>query len=416
MALSSANVALARELVEAASGSVGPVEAAGILPKAAYTSEDLWAFERDEVFAREWLCVGHVNEVPNAGDHLPMTVLGEPLLLVRDKEGTVRVLSSVCQHRGHPMIGGMTPHELGAPALNAPLLVCPYHNWAYSLDGALVGAPDMRKTCPLPELRTKIRLPEIRTEIFHGLVFINFDKDAAPLAPRLAKLDAELSTIPLADLVPAQTYAQQGLKWNWKLHHENALEPYHTSFVHRGYHNAVPSELTLFREFGDDDCDVMRHTGFVEGDGGDLFEDGGARRLPDIEGLTDEQLNRATFVSVMPTLVMVIQPSVITMTTVCPTGAATMDSKRLNLYPRQVVEDAELRTYTDAQFERIKVIVEQDAVTQAALQTAYESRYVPAGTLAWLEAAIPQLNQWVVNAYKNALARIDHNEHLDEVA
>jgi phenylpropionate dioxygenase-like ring-hydroxylating dioxygenase large terminal subunit len=270
----------------------------------------------------------------------------------------------------------------------------------------MVGAPDMRKTCPLPELRNKIRLPQIRSEIFHGLVFVNFDDDAAPLAPRLPKLDAELATLPLADLVPAQQHSQRDRKWNWKLHHENALEPYHTSFVHRDYHDAVPSSLTMFQPYEDGECDVMRHTGFAEGDTGDLFEESGNRRLPDIPGLTGEQLNRVTFLSVMPGLVMVIQPSLVTITIINPISAGTVDTRRLNLYPRVVIEDPELRAYADAQFERIKIIVGQDAATQIALQQAYQSRHTPAGTLAWLESSIPQLNQWVVGAYKNALENV----------
>ncbi len=403
MVLEALVVERARAFVAAAAGSVGPVSEAGILPREGYTSARLWAFERAAIFGREWLCIGHVNEVPQPGDHLPMTVQDEPLLLVRDKEGAVRVLSGVCQHRGHPMVGGLSEHPLDAPALNAPLLVCPYHNWSYALDGSLVGAPDMRRTCPLPELRRRIRLPQIRSEIFHGLVFVNFDEAAASLAPRLAKLDAELRTIPLAELVPAQQHSQRGLRWNWKLHHENALEPYHTSFVHRNYHDAVPSSLTVFGAYEDGDCAVMRHTGFAAGEGGDLFEEGGVRRLPDMAGLSEAQRNRVTFVAVLPNLVMVIQPSLVTITMLDPTGPGTLDSRRLNLYPREVIEDAGYRAFADAQFERIKIIVGQDAATQIALQTAYKSRHVPKGTLAWLESSIPQLNQWVLDAYRRAL-------------
>ena len=84
-----------------------------ILPAEAYTSEAFWEFEKHAIFSREWLCIGHVNEVPSVGDYLPLTVLGEPLLLVHD-EAKIRVLSSVCRHRGHPIAGdrlyGGPPH------------------------------------------------------------------------------------------------------------------------------------------------------------------------------------------------------------------------------------------------------------------------------------------------------------------
>lgn len=407
MALDQNAVDMVRSFVSTAARSIGPVEKAGILPSAAYTCEHLWSFEREEIFGREWLCVGHVNEVPEVGDHLPIVMLEEPLLMVRGDDGAVRVLSGVCQHRGHPMVGGLTERADDAPCLNARRLVCPYHNWTYALDGSLVGAPDMRQTCPLPELRSRIRLPEVRTEIFHGLVFITFDESARPLAPSLSKLEAELRTYPLEELVPAQQHAQRDLKWNWKLHHENALEPYHTSYVHRNFHDAVPSSLTTFLPFAEGDRDVMRQTGFAVGDSGDLFEESGNRRSPDMEGLTEEQKTRVTFVSVMPNLVAVIQPSLVSITIINPTSAGTVDTRRLNLYPPAAVNQPDFREIADAQFERIKIIVGQDQVTQVALQKAYRSRFAPPGTLAWLESAIPQLNEWVIGAFQRALDRLD---------
>jgi phenylpropionate dioxygenase-like ring-hydroxylating dioxygenase large terminal subunit len=176
-------IALARKVVEDAATAIGPVETAEILPAEAYTSEQFWEFEKLAIFSREWLCVGHVNEVPKPGDHLPLTVLEEPVVLVRDDAGTIRVLSAICRHRGHPIFAGLAERPADAPCLNAKTLVCPYHNWAYRLDGRLIGAPSMQDTTPVAELRQSVRLVEIRSEIFHGLVFINFDTDAEPLSP-----------------------------------------------------------------------------------------------------------------------------------------------------------------------------------------------------------------------------------------
>src|SRR5215475_41112 len=279
----------ARPIIDRAARSVGPVEQAEILPPEMYVSETFWAFEKKAIFEREWLCVGHVNEVPNPGDHMPLTVLDEPVLLVRDQGGTVRVLSAICQHRGHPMIGGVVEHDCSSPCLNRTRLVCPYHNWVYALDGSLVGAPSMDETTPVSELRKTIHLHRFRTEIFHGLVFINFDDNAAPLDRGLGRLAEEFATYPLQDLVPSHMLAQTGLKWNWKLHHENALEPYHTDYVHKGFHASVPSHLTKFCEFQTGDGQVMRSTGFLE-HGGDLYQEKG-RSLPEISGLTEEQRN-----------------------------------------------------------------------------------------------------------------------------
>jgi phenylpropionate dioxygenase-like ring-hydroxylating dioxygenase large terminal subunit len=391
-----------REVVRQCESCIRPVRDAEILPAAAYVSERFWEFEKQAIFACEWLAIGHVNEVPSPGDHLPLVVNDEPVLVVRDEEGTVRVLSSICQHRGHPLVGGVVDAPAPGTCLNARRLVCPYHNWVYGLDGRLVGAPSMNETTPVAELRRNIRLPEIRSEIFHGLIFVTFNVGAPPVAPSLAKLDRELSGYGLANLIPGYVFVQTDQRWNWKLHHENALEPYHTDYVHKGYHTAVPAELTQFREFEVGDRQIMRTTGFVT-DSGDLFEQSGNRRLPEIEGLPNDQRSRVLFASIMPCVVAVLQPSFVTITFVNPTAAGRVNLRRINLYPKAATEIPDFDRIRVEQFEQMKLIIMQDQVTQVALQAAYRSRYTPRGRLSHLETAITQLNQWVVDKYRRGL-------------
>jgi phenylpropionate dioxygenase-like ring-hydroxylating dioxygenase large terminal subunit len=264
----------------------------------------------------------------------------------------------------------------------------------------------MQETTPVAQLRQSVRLPEIRSEIFHGLVFINFDAAAEPLAPRLAKLGHELATYPLTDLVPAQVLALTDLKWNWKLHHENALEPYHTDYVHKGFHNAVPSQLTRFYEFDAGDGAIFRTTGFLAAEG-DLFEEEGSRRLPEIEGLTPEQRKRVLFVSIMPNVFAVVQPSSVSMTILNPRSAGAINSRRINLFPKAAASDPDFARITNEQLERNKILIMQDQVTLLALQEAYRSRFTPRGKLARLETGIAQLNQWIVDKYRRALDRLD---------
>src|SRR5262249_41482189 len=225
--------------------------------------------------------------------------------------------------------------------------------------GALIGAPSMQETTPVQELRGRVRLPELRSEIFHGLIFVNFDRNAAPVAPRLRKLDQEFGNYGIERLIPGHVFAQQDLRWNWKLHHENALEPYHTDYVHKGYHNAVPSNLTRFFEFDPGDGQVMRTTAFAAKDG-DLFEETGSRRLPDIDGLAQEQRARVFFVSIMPCVMAVLQPSFVTMTFLNPTSAGRLSSRRINLYSKAATEMPEFDRIRLEQFEQIKIIVMQD--------------------------------------------------------
>jgi len=396
----------ARKVVERSAFSVLPVKEAEMLPPETYISEKFWAFERHAIFSREWLCIAHINEIPNVGDYLPLTVLGEPVLVVRDEKRRVRVMSAICRHRGHPIVGGVRENPHPGLCMNGSRLICPYHNWVYGLDGRLLGAPSMSETTPIATLRDNMHLPEIKSEIFHGLIFLNFQESAPPLAQTLAKLDGEFASYGLENLIPGHVFPQESLKWNWKLHHENALEPYHTSYVHKGYHEAVPSDLTQFRDFEIGDGQVMRSTGFSKATG-DLFEESGQRRLPDIEGLSEEQRGRVLFVSIMPCAVAVLQPSFVTVTFLSPVSAGVMNSRRVNLYSRAATEVPEFDRIRREQFEHMKIIIMQDQVTQAALQEAYHSRYMPPGRLSYLESAIAQLNTWVVDKYKRGLEAAD---------
>ncbi len=394
--------AFARSVVERTTRSILPVKDAELLPAETYVSEKFWEFEKHAIFSREWLCVAHVNEVPNVGDYLPITVLDEPLVIVRDEGSKVRALSAICRHRGHPLVGGVMENPNPGACMHGSRLICPYHNWVYGLDGHLLGAPSMGDTTPVGVLREQMRLPEIRCEIFHGLIFVNFGDNPPALARSLTKLDSEFSSYGIENLVPGHVFPQESLKWNWKLHHENALEPYHTSYVHKGYHESVPSNLTQFRDFEIGDGQVMRTTGFKKTDG-DLFEESGNRRLPNIEGLTEEQRGRVLFVSIMPSAVVVLQPSLVTLTFLNPLSAGVMNSRRINLYSRAATEVADFDRIRREQFEHMKIIIMQDQVTQAALQEAYHSRYMPRGRLAYLETSITQLNTWVVDKYKRGL-------------
>src|SRR6266508_1563692 len=90
------------------------------LPRVAYTSERVLAFELERLFAGSWVCVARAEDLPDPGDRLA----------VQDRDATLRAFANVCRHRGHELL------PAGASA-SARSVVCPYHAWAYRLDGSL---------------------------------------------------------------------------------------------------------------------------------------------------------------------------------------------------------------------------------------------------------------------------------------
>ncbi len=383
-----------------------PVATARLLPREVYTSEEFFQFEKYAIFDREWLCIGHVNEVPEPGDQLPMTVAGEPIVLLRDLSGDVRVLSTVCQHRGHPIFAGVAEVQADTGCLvKGHRMICPYHNWQYELDGRLVAAPSMTETVPVKRLRETVQLPQLRTEVFHGMVFVNFDERAAPLAPTLTKLDDDLRTYGLDELVPMPFDLRTGLGWNWKLHHDNALEPYHTAYVHRGVHEAAPAKNARFGDWQRGDGQVMHPTYLVSEDASLASADGG-RKSVIIPGLGEQQRKRVMFASVPPTLFGIFQPSMVSLSIVLPVAAGRIDLRRVNLYPKSAVESEGFEEVYRIYQERKQVAIAQDSVTTEALQQGYGSKYAPRGPLSWMEGNIPHLNSWLIERYQRALAEL----------
>jgi phenylpropionate dioxygenase-like ring-hydroxylating dioxygenase large terminal subunit len=399
-------LAAARYIVDVAEDCAAPVASARILPALAYNDADFFEFEKWALFDREWLFVGHVNQVPNPGDHLKLRILDEPVLIVRGKDGMVEVMSAICQHRGHPLFEGLA--EPGDPSrcANAKYFICPYHAWTYNLDGSLHSAPSMGETTPLRKLREEIRLPRIKSEIFHGLIFINFDENAAPLAPTLGKMEQEIANFGIENLMPTPMVKTGPFDWNWKIYHENSLEPYHTDFVHKDSHNPAPANLSKFYEFSPGDGQVLTTTDFSP-DAGELFDTGGQMQLPPIPNLTDEQRGRLLFISVMPILFLVIEAGSVLVTMSIPRSARQTDLWMFSLFPEEAARMPEFETIFEEQGKMLQAILAEDMITQAALHRGHRSRFSPPGRFSWLEATIPQMNQWLLERYRKALGIVE---------
>jgi hypothetical protein len=176
--------------------------------------------------------------------------------------------------------------------------------------------------------------------------------------------------------------------------------------VHRGVHETAPSRLARFSEFDAGDGQVM-HTTYLISEDADLATDSGQRALSPIPGLTAEQRKRILFASVPPMLFGIFQPTFVSMSILLPSGPGTMDLRRLNLYPKSSIESSGFTEYYEEQLQRKQIAIDQDQVTLQAMHKAYESRFVPRGTLAALEKTIPQMNTWLMERYARALDQME---------
>jgi choline monooxygenase len=268
------------------------IECAHTLASRFYTDPHILEVERERIFRRTWQLVGTLDQacgdvvVPGEGtaqgkaikktisdpeSYFTAEVAGEPVIVVRDKQGTLRAFSNVCRHRAGPI-------ALGSGCKN--VLRCQYHGWTYTLDGRLIGTPDVDGVEFFD--RSTMGMVPLRLEVWEDFIFVNFDgadchrgtetpgeqgslqqnpqqsfsdrqpktEDARGRPERRDREHGRRNTVPgLAEVlgkIPEQARGFQftGLQFaerrdyiincNWKAYVDNYLEGYHIPIAHPG--------------------------------------------------------------------------------------------------------------------------------------------------------------------------------------
>ena len=223
------------------------------LPSAYYHAEEIFAREKERIFAREWFCAAREEQVACPGDYLVLNVAGESVLVVRDKNGEVKAHYNVCRHRGarlQPAPGEEVNGDikLSGGVLGANGIRCAYHQWTYGLDGRLLNAPHTKEGDGF--CKADFSLYPVGAEIWGGFVFLNLSPGNASIEGRTLKMQfseaiERVKRYPLSDLRIARrlTYEVQA---NWKVVMENYNECYHCGGVHPELCDVVPA----FRQAG----------------------------------------------------------------------------------------------------------------------------------------------------------------------
>jgi choline monooxygenase len=192
------------------------------LPAKLYTDPATWAAERKGIFSRTWQVVGHRDQAANPGDYFTAELIGEPLLIVRGAEGTLRGFYNVCRHRAGPPAEGCGSRKV---------FRCGYHGWTYGLDGALISATEIEG---VEGFRAEdFALMPVRTEEWFNLIFVNLDAEARPLGESLGELPEQAERFGFAGMKLFERRIYD-MKCNWKTYVDNYLEGYHLPSVHPG--------------------------------------------------------------------------------------------------------------------------------------------------------------------------------------
>ena len=270
-----------------------PIETAHGLPNAHYIDPAVYAEERDAVLFDNWAGLGVASDIPEIGDAVPVSFLGMPLLMVRDREDQVRVFQNTCRHRG--MILVETPRRIEGA------IRCPYHSWCYATDGRLVstphvGGPGQNTHAGID--RALLGLTEIRSHIWMDVIYVNVSGTAAPFEVAHADLLARWAEFdkPLHH-GGADSRFQLDLDCNWKLAVENYCESYHLPWVHPGLNSYSRLEdhyhIESPEKFSGQGTLVYRQ---LRGENGEVF--------PDFDGLSDKWDTAAEYITVFPNVLL----------------------------------------------------------------------------------------------------------------
>ncbi|MGC2817385.1 MAG: SRPBCC family protein [Candidatus Acidiferrum sp.] len=209
------------------------IESAYTLASNFYTDPAILDLEKSRILLRTWQLVGTLSNpcgevngtsrtISDPETFFTVDLVGEPVIIVRDKLGILRAFSNVCRHRAGPIAQGSGCKNV---------LRCGYHGWTYTLDGRLIGTPDVDGVEFFD--RSTMGMVPLRCETWEQFIFVNFDANAEPLSVYLGKIPEQSRGFQFKglELVERRDYV---IDCNWKVYVDNYLEGYHIPIAHPG--------------------------------------------------------------------------------------------------------------------------------------------------------------------------------------
>ncbi len=318
-----------------------PVDFAWTLIPDAYTSPEFYALEQQEVFAKSWVPVCVTDEVRDPGDFLVVEVAGRSIIVTRNPAGELRAHHNVCRHRGARLCEGSGHVER--------FFSCPYHAWAYDLDGTCLGTPlftpesqvpvDQQAAFDMADIKAfdinQMGLHQVRIAQWNFLVFVCLDAETPALEHELGDLSKRLGSYRLDEYQLARR-VEYAINADWKLIAENFMEYYHLPWVHPGLVKVSPME-DHYRWQG-----AGKYVGFCTWPIAANTEDGGWKGLPALSGIEGQDAEAARFVWLFPNIAINVMANHVFLLLARPDGSRhTTEVAYLLTHPESVAASAD---------------------------------------------------------------------------
>lgn len=356
------------------------------LPASWYVDADWHAHEIELIWKKQWRHVGRAAEF-RAGTMRRLNLSGENIVVARDRDGRLAAFHNVCRHRGSELC------QSEEKPLAGKLIVCPYHQWSYDLDGGLVRMPYVLET---PDFDKKEHgLFPVHVREWNGFVFLCLADDPPPFedAPDLGA--AALDNWPMADLVVGHRLVRD-LDCNWKIFWENYNECLHCPGIHPELCDMVPvyrRAIMAENEAADWTPEMPAPASNLK-PGARTWSMNGKTCGPEFPGLTDAQRSAGYhFVTLYPTMFVVAHVDYVRAVTLTPLGPEKTRLEAIWLFPPATLAAPGFDLANVVDF--ASIVLQQDGDACEMNQRGLRSPKYRSGRLAPQEFDIFRFHQWV---------------------
>ena len=209
-------------------------------------SPEHYELERDAIFARTWLNVGRVEQVPKTGSYFTkeLDAARTSVIVVRAADGGLRAFHNICRHRGNKLVWSDYPTEEVQGTFRQ--FTCKYHGWRYNLDGELTFVQQESEFFDLD--KGDYGLVPVLVDVWEGFIFVNLDTEGAtPLREYMGELGAGIEGYPFGEMTQVYKY-RADVGSNWKLYIDAFAEFYHAPVLHAK--QAVDDESRKLQGYG----------------------------------------------------------------------------------------------------------------------------------------------------------------------
>jgi phenylpropionate dioxygenase-like ring-hydroxylating dioxygenase large terminal subunit len=361
--------------------------ASASLPPACYSDSSVFDHETNAIFHHAWVGLGRADRWPSLGDYSAMDIAGVPVIIIRGKQGELKGFANSCRHRGSQILKGDG---------NCRAIRCPFHSWAYDLNGQLIFTPKMDNAANFnPE---EFGLVEFRVRQSDGFAFLCLDDEVEDIDEWLIDF-SEMHAPWAMDQLVTTRLREFEVNCNWKAFIEVFNEYYHLPYVH-------PESLSwLYPEPEDADQVEGNYTtqfGLTEGNAALLSETQG-QALPPAKQLQGREKNGTRYTWVYPNLTFATSPDSLWMYQAYP---ITPDRSRIVqtiCFPADTVNETDFESKVKHYYDRYDAALAEDIPFLEQQQVGLASIFARPGRFSSLEPSVANFAHWYARKLGSAL-------------